>query len=92
MPEGLDATFRQFEAFMEAYSWAKEMNNFEAFGFDKSKYYTNAVGLTHLRTVNKQKAFRFVAMMGGIALGGGSLDGERISCAFKLMMTSLPRE
>ena len=50
MPDGLDATFREFKAFMGEYSWAKRVNNFKAFGFQKSKRHDHAVGL-ELRTV-----------------------------------------
>jgi len=40
------------------------VNNFKAFGFKQSKHHNNAVGLTHLLTVNNQKTFKFTAMIG----------------------------
>jgi len=55
MPDGLDATFREFKAFMGEYSWPKRVNNFKAFGFQKSKRHDHAVGLAHLLTVNRKK-------------------------------------
>lgn len=48
---------------MGAYSWAKRVNNFKALGFQKSKNHDHILGLTHLLTVNRQKTFKFAAMI-----------------------------